>query len=285
MVRTGHARGRPAPLCFYFTQNACSKMADEEHTRRYSHAFPEMAVRPSDLKGVRSQPFDRLLVLDLEGRVEILEFPVLLLDTRTLQVVDRFHRFVRPVKMPVQRQREYIKGKYGRSKLDSVWHDTAIPFTEVLEQFEAWMRDHGLWEPATSARQDPATSAHQEPATSAPQRLTGAAFVTGNWDIKTKIPEQCTDSGIAPPPYFSEWINLKDVYLNFYRRNASGMKAMLKGLNMHLSGTHHVGLDDAHNIASVLQRMLAHGAIVRITAKRKSPVSNDVKFTFHKRVK
>lgn len=27
----------------------------------------------------------------------------------------------------------------------SVWHDTAIPFKDVLQQFEAWLIQHQLW--------------------------------------------------------------------------------------------------------------------------------------------
>jgi hypothetical protein len=41
--------------------------------------------------------------------------------------------------------------------------------------------------------------------------------ISGNWDIKTKIPEQCSTSVIELPAYFNEWINIKDIYLNFYR--------------------------------------------------------------------
>jgi hypothetical protein len=28
-----------------------------------------------------------------------------------------------------------------------VWHDTAIPFTEVLKAFEEWLERQELWEP------------------------------------------------------------------------------------------------------------------------------------------
>ena len=28
---------------------------------------------------------------------------------------------------------------------NSVWHDTAIPFKEVLQEFEDWLRNHNLW--------------------------------------------------------------------------------------------------------------------------------------------
>lgn len=119
----------------------------------------------------------------------------------------------------------------------SVWHDTAIPFSEVLEQFEAWLTQHHLWGKELGGR------------------LHGAAFVTwwvsfheglyeickastcwkclvhwsnflcwyfsGNWDLKTKVPDQCKVSNIKLPPYFMEWINLKDVFYNFYKTKKS----------------------------------------------------------------
>lgn len=42
--------------------------------------------------------------------------------------------------------------------------------------------------------------------------------ISGNWDLKTKVPEQCKVAKVKLPSYFMEWINLKDVYLNFYKR-------------------------------------------------------------------
>jgi hypothetical protein len=33
--------------------------------------------------------------------------------------------------------------------------------------------------------------------------------------------EQCVTSDIEIPPYFKEWINIKDIYLNHYNRNVS----------------------------------------------------------------
>lgn len=46
-------------------------------------------------------------------------------------------------------------------------------------------------------------------------------YGSGNWDLKTKVPQQCTVAGMKLPPYFMEWINLKDVFLNFYKRRVS----------------------------------------------------------------
>lgn len=46
------------------------------------------------LENLKQQEFEYFLVLDLEGKVEILEFPVLLFDAKTMDVVDLFHRSV-----------------------------------------------------------------------------------------------------------------------------------------------------------------------------------------------
>lgn len=46
-------------------------------------------------------------------------------------------------------------------------------------------------------------------------------IISGNWDLKTKVPQQCKVSRMKLPSYFMEWINLKDVYLNFYKRRVS----------------------------------------------------------------
>jgi inhibitor of KinA sporulation pathway (predicted exonuclease) len=66
---------------------------------------------------------------------------------------------------------------------------------------------------------------------------------------------------------------------------AGGMLAMLRGLKITKSGTHHLGLDDALNIARVVQRMLSHGATLKITGKRKAGDVKAVRWTFQNRIK
>jgi hypothetical protein len=39
----------------------------------------------------------------------------------------------------------------GPPSLCSVWFDTAIPFTQVLDEFEVWLEGHGLWSPLAEA--------------------------------------------------------------------------------------------------------------------------------------
>ncbi|KAL2326763.1 hypothetical protein Fmac_020190 [Flemingia macrophylla] len=259
-----HSRWKPA--CLYHSQGKCTKMDDPIHIGTFNHDFSkELQVNIAELNKIRSQDLDFFLVLDLEGRVEILEFPVLMISAKTLQVEDIFHRFVRPSKMSERKINEYIQGKYGKFGVHRVWHDTAIPFTEVIQQFGTWLMRHQLW---------------------MGEELNRAAFVTcGNWDLKTKVPQQCEVSKIKLPPYFMEWINLKDVYLNFYNRRATGMVTMMKELQIPLMGSHHLGIDDTKNIARVLQHMLLDGALIQITARRNPRTPRDVNFLFKDRIR
>lgn len=70
------------------------QMDDPMHLEKFNHSCSEeLKISAAKFKETSSQQLDFFLVLDLEGKVEILEFPVLLLDAKTMDVVDVFHRF------------------------------------------------------------------------------------------------------------------------------------------------------------------------------------------------
>lgn len=72
------------------------QMDDAIHLEKFNHdCSRDLEVNISKLKCIPSQNLDFFLVLDLEGRVEILEFPVLMINAKTMEVRDFFHRFVR----------------------------------------------------------------------------------------------------------------------------------------------------------------------------------------------
>ncbi|EER88337.2 hypothetical protein BDA96_10G168700 [Sorghum bicolor] len=256
------------PTCLYYTQGKCTMMNDAMHLEKFGHNLKmDLPVNASATDKFKPQKLEYFLILDLEGRVEILEFPVVMIDAQSTEFIDSFHRFVRPTAMSEQRTTEYIEGKYGKFGVDRVWHDTAVPFKEVLQEFEDWLGNHNLWKKEQGGS------------------LNRGAFVTcGNWDLKTKVPEQCKVSKIKLPSYFMEWINLKDIYLNFYSRRATGMMTMMRELQLPIIGNHHLGIDDSKNIARVVQRMIADGAVIEITAKRQSTTGN-VKFLFKDRIR
>jgi ERI1 exoribonuclease 3 len=68
-------------------------MEDGSHLKKFNHNLElDLSVDGLELNKMRRQELDYLLVLDLEGKVEILEFPVVMIDTRNMKFVDSFHR-------------------------------------------------------------------------------------------------------------------------------------------------------------------------------------------------
>ena len=63
------------------------------------------------------------------------------------------------------------------------------------------------------------------------------------------------------------------------------MMSMMKELRIPLLGSHHLGIDDTKNIARVLQRMIADGALLQITARRNAGSPENVEFLFKNRIR
>lgn len=69
-------------------------MEDPTHLEKFNHdCSRDLQVTNYMSHRICSQNLDYFLVLDLEGKIEILEFPVLMIDANTMDVVDFFHRF------------------------------------------------------------------------------------------------------------------------------------------------------------------------------------------------
>jgi ERI1 exoribonuclease 3 len=69
-------------------------MDDTLHLEKFSHNLVmDLPVNMSARDKVKDQNLDYFLILDLEGKVEILEFPVLMIDAQTMEFIDLFHRY------------------------------------------------------------------------------------------------------------------------------------------------------------------------------------------------
>lgn len=65
------------------------------HLEKFNHDISrDLPVDAAAFQRKCSQDLDFFLVLDLEGKIEILEFPVLMIDAKTMGFVDLFHRFL-----------------------------------------------------------------------------------------------------------------------------------------------------------------------------------------------
>lgn len=180
---------------------------------------------------------DYYLVLDFEATCddvhppkpqEIIEFPVLKVNSKTLATEDTFHTYVRPTAHP--QLTEFCTQLTGITQ-DRI--DGQPTLEEALQQFHAWMKKNDLLDGKVSF-----------------------TFVTcGDWDLKTMLPGQCKYFHLPVREYFRSWINIKKAFKDATGSKAYGMPSMLKHFNLELLGRHHSGIDDSRNIARILSKI------------------------------
>lgn len=235
-------KDRPQEPCKYHAAGACQFGSEcrKSHDMTMINEMEQQWLTTKVFDGT-NVPFeaymehDYFIVLDLEGRDEIIEFPCLALHGQSLCEVGRFHRWVRP--------EELFEGQQINAE------SNAVPFAQVLEEFETWLQ-HII-----------------------PDGATWLFVICGDWDIKTQIPKQCRISKIPLPSYFHVWCNLKQAFLEYYDRPVSGMKPMLSFFGLlnqygETDGIHHLGMHDVVNIARLLVIMLMQGAPITATGER-----------------
>ncbi|KAJ3041279.1 tRNA 2'-phosphotransferase 1 [Rhizophlyctis rosea] len=229
--------------------------------------------QPSASSSPAGQPFDFLLVLDFEATCsntdrsfpnEIIEFPIVVLDTHSLYVVAEFREHIRPTINPTLTH--FCIDLTGITQ-DVV--DAAETFPEVFGRVVDFVGELQAAHPGAKL-----------------------AFVTcGDWDLKTMLPLQLQHSHSSlpatlnpPPPIFSRWINIKvpfhnalgGVQLDASASNKKkkkksttrlGMAGMLQRLGLPLVGRHHCRIDDARNIAQIAKALIERGVVLDITSR------------------
>lgn len=157
--------------------------------------------------------------------VEIIEFPSVIVDSETLEVVSEFHEYVRPVSNPTLT--DFCTELTGITQKDV---DSADTFPDVFKRYNRWLAENGC--------------------------INFVLVTCGSKDFDSTFPKQCKLSGIKPTGRFSQLINIKKEFEVFYGKKARDMTDMLK---LPLIGRHHSGLDDTRNITRVLVEMLKDG--------------------------
>lgn len=212
---------------------ACDKQRDIKTLLTQSQESPECA---SD--------YDCYVVLDFEATCwegrhadqEIIEFPLVLVDAKTLTQVDEFRTYVRPEQNPTLSQ--------FCTKLTGITQEQvseAPTWPTAREVAKAWLDD----------------------------RLSGHGYrrwllvTCGDWDLKTMLPMQCKLAGEPVPAPFQTWLNIKRLFSEVTGEKATGMEGMLEVLHLELEGRHHCGLDDCKNIARILEELLKRGGTIK----------------------
>uniref|UniRef100_A0A3Q2NT24 3'-5' exoribonuclease 1 n=1 Tax=Fundulus heteroclitus TaxID=8078 RepID=A0A3Q2NT24_FUNHE len=226
--------------------------------------------------------YDFICVVDFEATCEednppdflheIIEFPMVLIDTHTLQIVspapcsdlrvirgrfpppppptrlnvisvqtDSFQAYVKPEVNP---QLSDFCVKLTGIKQQTV--DDAEPFPDVLHRVVEWLQERELG-----------------------TKYKYAILTDGAWDMSKFLNIQCRVSSIRYPQFAKKWINIRKSYCNFYKvpRTQTKLSTMLEKLGMTYEGRPHCGLDDSRNIARIAIRMLQDGCQLRVNER------------------
>ncbi|XP_006884203.1 PREDICTED: 3'-5' exoribonuclease 1 [Elephantulus edwardii] len=195
--------------------------------------------------------YDYICIIDFEATCEegnppefiheIIEFPVVLLNTHTFEIEDTFQQYVRP---EINTQLSDFCISLTGITQDQV--DRADTFPQVLKKVVDWMK---LKELGTKYKY--------------------SILTDGSWDMSKFLNIQCQLSRLKYPSFAKKWINIRKSYGNFYKvpRSQTKLTIMLEKLGMNYDGRPHSGLDDSKNIARIAVRMLQDGCELRVNEK------------------
>jgi 3'-5' exoribonuclease 1 len=240
-VRIGDERSRRAKQ--RQRGRAKGEQAAEVDVVRSPLVAPDAAAASS-----RPPPFPYLCVCDVEATCEefskgyeheIIEFPVVVLDLADGSTLGEFHSYVRPTRNTTLS--EFCKRLTG-IRQEQV--DAAPTLPEVLAAFDEWRLAAGL--------------VHTE------ERRDFAFGADGPWDLRFFLHGECTRKRIPKAAYYEKWVNIKQLFADFYRVRPCKIHRMLELQGLRFEGRLHSGIDDTRNIARIAARMREEGCVVHI---------------------
>ena len=83
------------------------------------------------------------------------------------------------------------------------------------------------------------------------------------WDIKECLFPQCVFARVPFPKYATKWIDMRKLFASFYQMRSGNLSRMLESVGLHFEGREHCGLDDARNIARVVEQLIKDGCVLK----------------------
>jgi inhibitor of KinA sporulation pathway (predicted exonuclease) len=173
--------------------------------------------------------FDYYLVIDFEAtccdqgsvpreQMEIIEIGAVMVDAHTLQAVDEFQSFIRPV-----RHTQLTAFCTELTSISQAEVEAAPGFGEFTEQFKPWL-----------------------------YRYANFVFCSwGDYDLK-QLRQDCAFHQLPNPISAPHW-NVKRMFTEQqHLKKRPGLGPAIKLAGLTFSGTAHRGIDDARNIARLL---------------------------------
>ncbi|XP_056133485.1 3'-5' exoribonuclease 1 [Lampris incognitus] len=219
--------------------------------RLKSHYKKQKLMQSVAAEGATDTYYDYICVVDFEATCEednppnflheIIEFPMVLINTHTLEIVDSFQEYVKPELNP--QLTDFCVQLTGITQKTV---DEAHTFPTVLQRVVVWLQERELG-----------------------TKYKYAILTDGSWDMSKFLNIQCRISRIRYPQFAKKWINIRKSYGNFYKvpRAQTKLSTMLEKLGLKYEGRPHSGLDDSRNIARIALRMLQDGCQLRVNER------------------
>jgi len=182
---------------------------------------------------------DYLIILDFEATCdkiekgkkpyinEIIEFPSVVIDCKTMKMIEKLEQFVLPSHNA--HLTDFCKKLTGITQKQV---DNGIPLKDAFKMHQMLIGKYN-----------------------------NSIIVTcGDWDLKTMLPADAHVNNFDIPNYYKRWINIKIPFMELYKiKKSYGMEDMLSHLKLKLLGHHHSGIDDCINIGQIAIQMLKDG--------------------------
>lgn len=191
----------------------------------------------------KEQPYDYYIIIDFEANCkrddevfqkEIIEFPLIIIDSTTNMIEEKYHTFVKPwINPEITSFCELLTGVSQENVKN------APDLGEAIELVDAFLKDHGYGTKPFMIVCD------------------------GPWDMFHFLHDECVLKNIKKPAYYDSWVNIRSLFQTFYRRKSRcGIEKMLSHLKLKFEGNPHSGMDDSINIARIAMRMMDDGCIL-----------------------
>ncbi|XP_076460168.1 ERI1 exoribonuclease 2-like [Babylonia areolata] len=213
-------------------------------------------------KEKQSQQFSYLIIIDFESTCwekdktktqEIIEFPAVLLNTKTGEIESEFHYYVQPQEHPTLSAFCHQLTGITQEQVEN-----GIPLFLCLRKFSHWL--HKLFQEKNILL------AGDRGVDCGDHTTNLAAIVTwSDWDLGVCLHYELRRKQIAKAPCFNRWIDLRATYTKFYGRKPKGLNGALQDVGIEFEGREHSGLHDSRNTAMLAWRMIRDGCLLSIT--------------------
>lgn len=174
---------------------------------------------------------------------EIIEFPIVLCNLKTLTIDAHFQAYCKPKINP--KLTGFCKQLTGITQ-EQV--DAAEDFPTVLKRVNDWFLEHGLG-----------------------TKHTFTVAADGPWDFQKFLYMQCGHSEIPYPAWAQGWIDVRKMFSNWFGMRRCGIVKMLDCIGLTFEGNQHCGLDDSRNIARIMLQIASDGCRISNNSRLKDP--------------